>query len=50
MESGGNITTSTAATGVSSEDKITNLINKLETGDRETGLSAAAELGRNNFV
>ncbi len=45
MESGGNITTSTAATGVSSEDKITNLINKLETGDRETGLSAAAELG-----
>ncbi|WP_226990706.1 HEAT repeat domain-containing protein [Methanosarcina acetivorans] len=45
MESSGNITTSTTATGVSSEDKITNLINKLETGDRETGLTAAAELG-----
>jgi len=45
MESSGNTTTSTAATGVSSEDQITNLINKLETGDRETGLNAAAELG-----
>ncbi len=45
VESSGNITTSTAATEVSSEDRITNLINKLETSDRETGLTAAAELG-----
>ncbi|AKB34647.1 hypothetical protein MSSAC_0057 [Methanosarcina siciliae C2J] len=45
MENSGNITTPTAATGVSSEDKITNLINKLETSDRETGLNTAAELG-----
>ncbi|WP_440946468.1 HEAT repeat domain-containing protein [Methanosarcina sp. T3] len=45
MENSGNTTNSTVATGVSSENQIINLINKLETGDRETGLNAAAELG-----
>lgn len=33
-------------TGVSSEDLIINLTNKLETGDSETRLNAAAELGK----
>jgi HEAT repeat protein len=46
MESSGNATNTTALAGVSSENQIINLINKLETGDRETGLNAAAELGK----
>ena len=36
----------TAVAGVSSENMIINLINKLETGDSETKLNAASELGK----
>jgi len=46
MENSGNATNSTATAGVSSENTIINLINRLETGDRETGLNAATELGK----
>jgi HEAT repeat protein len=43
----GNTTNYTAVTGVSGEDRITNLMSKLETDkDIETKLSAATELGR----
>jgi HEAT repeat protein len=45
-ESNGNLTNTTAVAGVSGENQIINLINRLETGDRETRLNAAAELGK----
>lgn len=46
VENGGNTTSITAVAGVSGENQIVNLINRLENGDRETRLNAAAELGR----
>jgi len=43
----GNTTNTTAVAGVSGENRITNLINRLETGnDREARLNAAIELGK----
>ncbi|AKB16914.1 MULTISPECIES: HEAT repeat domain-containing protein [unclassified Methanosarcina] len=44
-ENSGYKTNTTTVAGVSSENQIINLMNRLETGDRETGLNAAAELG-----
>ncbi len=46
MEFGGNGTFTPIGTGISREDRITNLTQRLEVGDHETKLSAAAELGR----
>ncbi|TFH03317.1 MAG: HEAT repeat domain-containing protein, partial [Methanosarcina sp.] len=46
MENSGNTTNATATAGVSSENRIINFMNKLETGDRETRLNAATELGK----
>lgn len=45
-ERSGNATNTTAVAGVSKEDMLINFINKLENGDRETRLNAAAELGK----
>jgi HEAT repeat protein len=45
-ESSRNATNTTGITGVSGGDQITNLINVLETGDSETKLNAAIELGK----
>lgn len=45
MERSENATNTTAA-GVSSENMVINFMDKLETGDRETRLNAAAELGK----
>ncbi len=44
-ERSGNATDTTTA-GVSSENRIINFMDKLETGDRETKFNAAAELGK----
>ncbi|MDY9925565.1 HEAT repeat domain-containing protein [Methanosarcina sp.] len=46
IESNGNATNATAVAGVSSENQVTYLINRLETGDRETRLNSIAELGK----
>ncbi len=45
-ESNRNATNATEITGVSGGNQITNLINRLENGDRETRLNAAIELGK----
>lgn len=45
MESDRNATNTTEITGVSGGNQITNLINRLETGDSETRFNAAIELG-----
>jgi len=46
MEVRGNETNTQTGTGVSNENLITNLTNRLEVGNHETRLSAAAELGK----
>jgi len=46
MEFGGNGTFTPTGAGVLREDLITNLTNRLEVGDHEAKLNAAAELGR----
>lgn len=46
MESSGNATNPKVVAGVSSENRIINFINKLETGDHETRLNAVTELGK----
>src|SRR5690554_1871309 len=46
IENSENATTTTSVAGVSGENHIINLINRLETGNNETRLNTAAEIGR----